>query len=196
TSSASSWPTAPPCGRWASGVEASPCPTPPTASCGSSSRRRAPDRQQRRRRMLAWLVLLQTTLTISVGGPLTNPEYLPLRVAEAEGYFAQENLRVTLQTTRAEATAAEALARGQAPLAATSLDAALELGHVAGAPPRLVFGLTTAPPVALLVPAARASTIRSIADLAGKTVGIAAPGTPAELALMSLLSHARLRTDQ
>ena len=40
-------------------------------------------------------------------------------MAEAEGYFARENLAVTLRMTRAEPGAAEALAQGQADLAAT-----------------------------------------------------------------------------
>src|SRR5262245_30414155 len=124
------------------------------------------------------MLLLQTTLTITVAGPLGSPEYLPLRIAEAEGYFADEGLRVSLRTVRAEAGAAEALGRGQSDLAATSLDAALRFGHVQGAPPRLAFGLTRAAPVALLVPAGQKDTIRTVQDLVGKTVGIPAPGTP------------------
>lgn len=146
--------------------------------------------------MIAGLVLLQAALTIAVAGPPTNLEYLPLRVAAAEGYFAEENLTVVLDTERAEALAAEALGRGRANLAATSLDAALQLGHTGSAPPRLVFGLTAAPPVALLVPAGRRDTVRSIADLAGQTVGIVAPGTPGELALFSLLERERIHRHQ
>jgi NitT/TauT family transport system substrate-binding protein len=146
--------------------------------------------------VISWLVLLQTALTISVAGPATSPEYLPLRVAEAENYFAQENLAVSLQVTRSESQAAEALSRGQAELAATSVDAALRLGHVAGAPPRLVFGLTSAPPVALLVPAAKKDAIRGLQDLAGKTLGIPSPGTPEHLMLLSLLAKAGLRLPQ
>lgn len=146
--------------------------------------------------MLAWLVLLQASLTIAVTGPATSPEYLPVRLAESAGYFAEEKLAVSLRTMRAEPLAAESLARGQSALAATSLDAALAIGYVGSVPPRLVFGLTAAPPVVLVVPAARRESIRTVADLAGKTVGIEAPGTPGELALMSLLLGAGLRIDQ
>ena len=145
---------------------------------------------------MAWLVLLQTALTIAVSGPATNPEYWPLRVAAAEGYFAEETLTVSLETPRAETGAAEALARGHADLAATSLDAALQLGHVRGAPPRLVFGLTVTPAVALLVPAAQRDNIRSLADLVGKTIGIPAPGTPEEHVLLSLLAGAGVKTPE
>jgi NitT/TauT family transport system substrate-binding protein len=144
--------------------------------------------------MIAWLLLLQTTMTIAVSGPATNPEYWPLRVAEAEGYFAEEKLAVSLETPRAEAGAAEALARGQVDLAAASLDAALQLGHVRGAPPKLVFGLTAAPAVVLLVSSAQTENIRSLADLVGKTIGIPAPGTPEEHVLLSLLDAAGINT--
>lgn len=140
--------------------------------------------------MIAWLVLLQTSLTIAVGGPITSPEYLPLHVAQAEGHFAARQLAVTLRPMRSDAGAAEALAQGHAQLAATSLDAALRLGHVAGAPPRLVWGLTAAAPVALLVNPARGESIRSAADLIGQTVAVPAPGTAEDQTLGLLLARA------
>jgi hypothetical protein len=143
--------------------------------------------------MIPWLVLLQTALSISVAGPDTNPEYWPLRVAQAEGYFAREGLAVQMRSARAEAPAAEALARGQVALAATSLDAALRLGHVGGMPPRLVFGLTGSPAVALLVPAPSGRAVRDVKDLAGRTVAIPAPGTPEHLVLLTLLARAQVK---
>jgi NitT/TauT family transport system substrate-binding protein len=142
--------------------------------------------------MIAWLVLLQTSLTIAVGGPITSPEYLPLHVAQAEGHFAAQQLAVTLRPMRSDAGAAEALAQGHAQLAATSLDSALRLGHVEGAPPRLVWGLTAAAPVALLVNPARAESIRSAADLVGQTVAVPAPGTAEDQTLGLLLARANV----
>jgi len=101
--------------------------------------------------MLGLIVLLQA-LTLAVSGPPTSSEYLPIRVAEAEGHFAREGLTVTIRTTRAESGAAEALAQGQVDLAATTLEAVLRFGpRSATQAPRLVFGLTAAPPVALVV---------------------------------------------
>ena len=140
--------------------------------------------------MIAWLVLLQTALTIAVAGPPTSPEYLPLHVAQADGLFTAQQLSVTLRSTRSDAAAAEMLATGQAQLAATSLDAALRLGGTDGVPPRLVWALTAAPPVALLVAPGRVDTIRSAADLAGQTVAIPAPGTTEDQALGLLLARA------
>jgi ABC-type nitrate/sulfonate/bicarbonate transport system substrate-binding protein len=140
--------------------------------------------------MIAWLVLLQAGITIAVAGPATSPAYLPLHVAQADGFFTAQQLSVTLRSTRSEAAAAEMLATGQAQFAATSLDAALRVGNVQGAPPRLVWTLTAAPPVALLVGPGRVDTIRSAADLVGETVAVPAPGTAEDEVLGLLLARA------
>jgi ABC-type nitrate/sulfonate/bicarbonate transport system substrate-binding protein len=146
--------------------------------------------------MIAWLVLLQASLTIAVAGPATSPEYLPLHLAQAEGLFTAQKLSVTLRTYRSEPSAAEALAVGHAQFAATSLDSALRLGAVEGRPPRLVWGFTAAPPVALLVNPARKDSIRSPADLVGQTVAVPAPGTPEDHALAFLLARAGVAPQQ
>lgn len=146
--------------------------------------------------MVGLALLLQATLTIGVAGPATSPEYLPLRVADAAGYFKDEKLAVTLQGFRSSVNAAEALAGGRVDLAATTLDAALRVGHTRGVPPRLIFGLTAAPPVALVVPTARQGEIREVTDLEGKTVGITAPGTPEAEALSALLANAGVRPER
>lgn len=146
--------------------------------------------------MLGVAVLLQATLTIGVAGPATSAEYLPVRLAESGGHFASEKVAARLQTFRSQAEAAEALAAGRMDLVATTLDAALRLGHVRGVPPRLVFGLTSAPPVALLVPAGGRDGLANVADLAGKTVGIPAPGTPEAEALAGLLATAGLSLER
>jgi NitT/TauT family transport system substrate-binding protein len=115
--------------------------------------------------MLGVILLLQS-LVLAIAGPVTSPEYLPLRVAEAEGLFTREGLNVVVRTTRAEPGAAEALVQGQADLVATSLDAMLRFGpRAANQAPRLVLGLTAAPPVALLVPTSQAEIVKTLNDL-------------------------------
>jgi NitT/TauT family transport system substrate-binding protein len=143
------------------------------------------------------LILLLQTLSIAVSGPPTSAEYLPVRIADAEGYFTREGLSVILRTTRAEVGAAEALAQGQADLAATSLEAILRFGtRAVTQAPRLVFGLTAAPPVALLLAAPLDGTVRSVQQLAGLRIGIAAPGDPAHTWLLALLARSRLSMTQ
>jgi NitT/TauT family transport system substrate-binding protein len=139
------------------------------------------------------LILLIQALTVAVAGPPTSPEYLPIRLADADGDFAREGISVTLRSTRAESGAAEALAQGQAELAATSLEAVLRFAHRPEVPlPRLVFGLTAAPPGALVVPAAHGSEVRTVRDLAGQKIGFTAPGAPEQTWLETLLARARL----
>jgi|SRR5215467_12561184 len=147
--------------------------------------------------MPALIVLLQTLL-LAVSGPPTSPEYLPVRVAEAEGYFAAEGLAVTVRTTRAESGAAEAVAQGQADLAATTLEAILRFGLRAttSQAPRLVFGLTAAPPVALLIAGPHVDAVRSIEDLSAMRVGVTTPGAPEHAWFGWLLARAGMSIAQ
>jgi len=139
------------------------------------------------------VVILAQALTLAVSGPTSSPEYLPLRVADAEGYFAKEGLAVTLKTTRAEPGAAEALAQGQADLAATSLDAILRFGpRSPKQAPRIVLGLTAAPPVALVVADSQKDVVRSLEDLPGTRVGVTVPGGSEQAWFAWLLGRAGL----
>jgi ABC-type nitrate/sulfonate/bicarbonate transport system substrate-binding protein len=146
---------------------------------------------------LLGLILLLQTLTVAVSGPVTSPEYLPLRVAEAEGYFAQAGLALTLRSVRSETDAGRALAKGAADLSATSVAAALRFGAAKdGEVPRIVFGLTAAPPVLVAVPARSARPARTMADLAGRAVGISSSGAPEHTWFLGLLAAANLRVSQ
>jgi len=136
---------------------------------------------------------LWAAITIAVAGPATSPEYLPLFVAQSEGYFAQEKIEVTLTIERSESDAAQAMARGRADIAATSLDAAYRVGHVKGALPHLLFGLTAAPPVAILVSPSHKETVRSPRDLSGQPVGLPGVGTPEQAMLATILTRAGVK---
>ncbi|HSE91725.1 MAG TPA: ABC transporter substrate-binding protein [Methylomirabilota bacterium] len=139
------------------------------------------------------VILLLQALAVAVSGPPTSSEYLPLRVADAEGYFEQEGVQVTLRSVRGEVAAAEALATGEVDVAATSLEAILRFGpRVEGRQARLLLGLTAAPPVALLVSARDRETVRSVRDLAGRRLGYAAPGAPEYAWLAGILAGAGL----
>jgi len=146
--------------------------------------------------MLGVILLLQT-LTLAIAGPATSPEYLPLRVAHAEGHFTREGLNVVLKTTRAEPGAAEALVQGQADLAATSLEAMLRFGpRSAAQAPRIVFGLSAAPPVALLVSTLQAETVKAVTDLPGTRVGLTTPGAPEQAWFAWLLARSGMTMAQ
>src|SRR5713226_899016 len=149
------------------------CSRPKVAAAG-----RVEAQRRARATMMTAGLGLWAAITIAVAGPATSPEYLPVHLAQAEGYFAQEKLEVTLKVERSEGEAARMLGRGQADLAATSIDTAYGQVHVAGAPPLLLFGLTAAPPVAIVVAPSHRTSIRSLADLRGQPVGLPGAGTP------------------
>ena len=87
--------------------------------------------------------------------------------------------------------------QGQADLAATSLDAMLRFGpRSVNQGARLVFGLTAAPPVALLVPTSQAQLVKSINDLPGTKVGLSSPGAPEHAWFGWLLARAGLSIAQ
>jgi NitT/TauT family transport system substrate-binding protein len=160
---------------------------------GAGARR---GRRRYSRPVLAVIVLLQT-LTVAVSGPPDSLEYLPLQVAEAGGHFEEEGLAVALTTTDTDVGAAEALARAQVDLAATSLSAMLRFGpRPEGQGPRLLLGLTPAPPVALVVPVRADPPVRSVPDLVGRRVGIAAPGAPEHAWLVAVLARDRVRVNE
>jgi ABC-type nitrate/sulfonate/bicarbonate transport system substrate-binding protein len=141
--------------------------------------------------MLA-VILLAQALTLAVSGPPTSIAYLPIRVAQTEGHFTREGLAVTVRATRGPHEAADALLQGTADLAATTLEAvARRASGEAGAKVRLTFGLTAAPPVALLASLAHPEPVRALPALLRQTVGISAPGPDATW-LGAILARARL----
>ena len=93
-------------------------------------------------------------------------------------------------------SAAEALAKGDADLAATTLEAALRHGAFQGRPPKLVFAFTATPPMALVTANQPQPVIRQIEELAGKVVGIPAVGSSEAHLLFGLLARHRLSPAQ
>src|SRR5262249_56564002 len=123
------------------------------------------------------VILLAQALTLAVSGPAASIAYLPIRVALADGYFTREGLDVTVRPVRNAVEAADALVLGSADLAATTLEAmARRASGEGGSKVRLAFGLTAAPPVALLASAASPAPPRTVADLAGRRIAIGSPG--------------------
>src|SRR5437763_11202153 len=110
------------------------------------------------------VILLVQALTVAVSGSPSAMAYLPVRVAEAEGYFTREGLAVTVRPMRGESEAAAALFAGTADLAATSLEIVGRRVPLEVAPKlRLVLGLTAAPASALLATTTGATPPRTVA---------------------------------
>jgi len=99
---------------------------------------------------------------------------------------------VTVHHVRGPVEAADALLQGTADLSATTLEALARRGSGETGPKvRLAFGLTAAPPLALLASLARPDPARAVAALAGQKIGLGAPG-PEQTWLVAILAHAKL----
>ena len=102
--------------------------------------------------------------------------FLPFRVAEALGYYQAEGIAVHTSEVVGGTKAIEALLGGSVDVAAASMsDVMLVAGD--GRDVRGFFVLYTRPSAALAVTPARSTTIRTIHDLKGRTVGVSTPGS-------------------
>jgi NitT/TauT family transport system substrate-binding protein len=119
---------------------------------------------------------------------------VPYEVTRAAGFFADEGLDVELVYTRGGGAALQALNGGAVEYAATSFDAALG-AYSNGA--RIVRFATTGrlPLFALATSPHTADEITSIADLDGKTIGVAALGTADHAIAIYLLREAGVDPD-
>lgn len=114
---------------------------------------------------------------------------IPYEAARARGYFAQQGLEVELVYTRGGSAAMQALVGGAVDYAATALDVALQ-AYNRGA--RILRFASTGqlPLFALAVGPKGAATVRGVADLAGRTVGVSALGNADHALLLFLLRKA------
>ena len=119
---------------------------------------------------------------------------IPYEVARSLGYFAEEGLDVELVYMRGGTAAMQALVGGAVDYAATSFDVALS-AFARGAKIVRFFTTGRLPLFALATSPKRAGTIRTLADLRGKTVGVSAIGNADHLLLVYLLRRAGVDPD-
>src|SRR6266446_10479891 len=114
---------------------------------------------------------------------------VPYEVARSAGYFKNQGLDVQLVYTRGGNAAMQALVGGAVDYAATALDVAIQAYANVGADIRR-FAVTGRLPLFAVVTAPRtADRIRSITDLAGRTVGISALGNADHALMLYLLKQ-------
>jgi NitT/TauT family transport system substrate-binding protein len=102
--------------------------------------------------------------------------FLPLRVADALGYYQAEGIAVDTSEVGGGTKAIEALLGGSVDVAAASMSDVM-LVAAEGRDLRGFFVVYTRPSAALVVAPARSGVIRTIHDLKGRTVGVSAPGS-------------------
>jgi NitT/TauT family transport system substrate-binding protein len=120
---------------------------------------------------------------------------VPYEATRAAGFFAEEGLDVELVYTRGGSAALQALNGGAVDYAATSFDAALN-AYANGANIARFATTGQLPLFALATSTEGADGITSIADLRGRTIGVAALGTADHALALFLLDQAGISEDE
>ena len=132
-------------------------------------------------------------LTIGVGGkPLIY--YLPLTIAERNGYFKQEGLDVEIQDFPGGARALQALLGGSVDIVSGAYEHTISQQAKGQAIQALVLqGQYSG--IVLALPKAKAAAYKSPADLKGMKIGVTAPGSSTNMFVNILLAKANLKPD-
>jgi NitT/TauT family transport system substrate-binding protein len=173
-------------------------------SCCDETTARVPDTDVSRRSVFKGAVLIASLL------PATRPIQaeaqgkkvtlafcsqllcvVPYEVARAGGHFKSHGLDVELVYTRGGNAAMQALIGGAVDYAGTALDVAIQ-AYANGADIRRFATTGRLPLFALATAPSTAGRIRSINDLAGKTVGVSALGNADHALLLFLLKQANV----
>jgi NitT/TauT family transport system substrate-binding protein len=130
-------------------------------------------------------------LVLGVGAAPGSAVYLQVDIARALGYFEREKLELKILNFRGGAVAGAALVGGSVDVSANALDHAVKAQHQ-GKKVRLIASFTHLPALPLVVGAQHRSSIRGVADLKGRPVGVTAPGSASDLLMRFLFVKAGL----
>jgi NitT/TauT family transport system substrate-binding protein len=141
--------------------------------------------------LLPALKVEKRVVQIAVANKAALP-YLPLSIAEQLGYFAAEGLELELQEAPSLVRAQQGVAAGSADMVCGWIENTLAL-QVNGPLFTAFVLMGRAPQIALGVSTKTMPTAKGLAELAGKKIGIMAPGTPTHTVAHAALSRAGLR---
>ena len=133
-------------------------------------------------------------LTLAVGGKATF-YYLPLTIAEQRGYFKAEGLDVVVEDHAAGAHAMQAVLGGAADIGAGPFEAMVVLRNrnqsyqafvLQGRAPQIAMGISTR----------TLAQYQELANLRGRSIGVPASGSSAQMVAQLLLARAGLRPQE
>jgi sulfonate transport system substrate-binding protein len=131
---------------------------------------------------------------IMVGG-LSKQIYLPNMLTQQLGYFKEQNLDVTLVDEQSGVGSETMVLAGAVDAGSGSYNHTLEL-QAQGKSMETVVQLQIAPGEAEMVDAKKAGTIKTAADLKGKTLGVTELGSGTHTLTLALLGKAGIAGDQ
>ncbi len=159
------------------------------------------------RRMSRWLAPLLIVLfcgaaqaqekpqkvKIASGGHIVH--FLPLDLAVALGYFKDEGLEPEITFLKGGTATAQALISKQVDFSTNSIDHAFKAAAMGKDNLRMVVLLNQTPGMVLVVDSKHEDSVKSIADLTSKRLGVTSRGSATHMVLAFLLSKNGVNTD-
>ncbi|MGZ5156459.1 MAG: ABC transporter substrate-binding protein [Caldimonas sp.] len=130
-------------------------------------------------------------LTIAVGGK-NLLYYLPLTIAETQGYFKDEGLEVTIADFAGGSRALQALVGGSADVVSGAFEHTINM-QVKGQRLRAFVLQGRAPQIVLGINPKTMPGFKSVAELKGKKLGVTAPGSSTNVLANFVLAKAGLK---
>ena len=130
-------------------------------------------------------------LTLAVGGK-NLLYYLPLTIAETQGYFKDEGLDVTIADFAGGSRALQALVGGSADVVSGAFEHTINM-QVKGQRLRAFVLEGRAPQIVLGINPKTMPNFKSVADLKGKKLGVTAPGSSTNVLANFVLAKAGLK---
>ena len=130
-------------------------------------------------------------LTLAVGGK-NLLYYLPLTIAETQGYFKAEGLEVTIADFAGGSRALQALVGGSADVVSGAFEHTINM-QVKGQRLRAFVLQGRAPQIVLGINPKTMPNFRSVVDLKGKKLGVTAPGSSTHVLANFVLGKAGIK---
>lgn len=133
-------------------------------------------------------------LTLAVGGK-NLLYYLPLTIAESQGFFKAEGLEVTIADFAGGSQALRAVVGGSADVVSGAFEHTLNM-QAKGQPLRAFVLQGRAPQIVLGVNPKTLPNFKSVAELKGKKIGVTAPGSSTNVMANFVLAKAGIRPNE
>lgn len=133
-------------------------------------------------------------LTLAVGGK-NLLYYLPLTIAESQGFFKAEGLEVTIADFAGGSQALRAVVGGSADVVSGAFEHTLNM-QAKGQPLRAFVLQGRAPQIVLGVNPKTLPNFKSVAELKGKKIGVTAPGSSTNVMANFVLAKAGIKPNE
>jgi NitT/TauT family transport system substrate-binding protein len=132
-------------------------------------------------------------VVIGIGGQ-TLLTYLPTTLADELGYFEEEGLDVDLQDLQGGSKALTAMIGGSTEVTSGYYEHTIQM-QAKNQPVKAFVNMNLSSGLALVVSEKNKDTIKTVADLKGRNVGVTAPGSSTDMFVKYLLSQNGMEID-